>query len=80
MLARPAEEITLKEIVEAAEGKISIVDCVRNPESCETVEGCPTRNVWARLEDHITGFLEGITLQEIVEEYRQEHGPLMYHI
>ncbi len=80
MLARDPKEITLLEIIEVSEGKITLVDCIANPETCNTVETCPTRGIWGRLENHITTYLKGITLADIAEEYRQGKGSLMYHI
>ena len=80
MLARDPKEISLLEIVEASEGKISIVDCIASPESCSSTGSCAARKIWVRLEEHITSWLRGITLADIAEEYRHEKGTLMYHI
>jgi Rrf2 family protein len=39
-LARPANTITLGQIVEAAIGPLNIVECVGNAESCMRAKGC----------------------------------------
>ena len=82
MLGREPEDITIREIVEVAEGSLSLVECVQNSQSCDRTRECPTRNLWCRLEKHMVSFLEGITLQDLVDEYDSASGQdsLMYHI
>ncbi len=40
-LARPPERFTLLEVIEAVEGRLSIMECLRSPEGCCHVGDCP---------------------------------------
>ncbi|MBN2642580.1 MAG: Rrf2 family transcriptional regulator [Victivallales bacterium] len=73
VLKRDPDKITLKEIVSSLEGGLSIVDCTENSSECERVKKCPTRDVWCGLNKVVSDYLEGITLADIVEQYRLEH-------
>jgi Rrf2 family protein len=74
-LAKPAEAITLDEVVEALEGQISPMECFH-----ETPEGkvlcshesdgdhtCATKLLWTRVQGGVTKALAGTTLAELVE-------------
>ena len=40
-LAGPPESFTLLQVIEAIEGPLSIVECLRSPEGCPQAGGCP---------------------------------------
>jgi Rrf2 family protein len=67
MLARDPSMITLREIVEILEGDITPVECVKNARVCDRSKNCPTRDIWCRLDKSISGFLDGITLKELMK-------------
>ncbi|HHX73343.1 MAG TPA: Rrf2 family transcriptional regulator [Firmicutes bacterium] len=83
-LARPAAEITLGDIIRVLEGPVAPTDCVideSSGEKCERSAECVMRNIWCRVRDGINGILDGITLEEIVEEQRKLQGEgYMYYI
>lgn len=66
-LARPAGQISLAEIIEAAIGPISIVDCVANPESCELANECQPRQVYKLINQRINQVLQEISLAELTD-------------
>ncbi len=45
-LARPAEEISLGEVVRAMEGGIALNHCVSDRRVCPLAAGCPVQSVW----------------------------------
>ncbi|MEN8235263.1 MAG: Rrf2 family transcriptional regulator [Actinomycetota bacterium] len=51
VLAKPAEEITLLEVVEAAEGPIALDKCVLSGGRCEWGEVCPVHIPWSRAQN-----------------------------
>lgn len=69
-LASPAEAITVRQIVEALEGDIFPVECVNRSEICSRAELCPTRDVWAKLHQEACRVLDGITLRQLVDDYK----------
>lgn len=67
-LARPASEITVREIFESAEGSLTPVSCMdNNPNQCENFDGCLTFHVYEGLYRVITEYLDGITLQDVID-------------
>lgn len=65
MLAREPEKISLRDIVEAVDGVICLVNCVNHPETCDRIAICPTRDLWSALGDRISETLAGITLEQL---------------
>lgn len=65
-LAKSPEEITVREIVQALEGNLSPVECIKNPSICHRFEHCATRGVWGMLDRKISETLEEITLADLM--------------
>ena len=66
MLARKPEEISVGEIVETLEGKLSVVDCVLEPELCYRAIECPTRDIWVGMTEMIKQQLFSLSLGNIL--------------
>ena len=70
-LARPANEITLKDILVASEGDTFEVICESKPigiDRCATGAHCNLRPLWFALKDHVNGFLTRYTLQQVIDD------------
>lgn len=65
MLSRPPEEITLREVIEAIEGPIMLVQCLREPGQCSLQDGCSFLAVCEDLQDSMVGQLEGTTFADL---------------
>lgn len=65
-LVKSPAEITLKDIVDVLEGDC-LVDCVKDPASCSRIETCASRDVWELVGEKISGVLESITLEKLVQ-------------
>ncbi|MCD8339413.1 MAG: Rrf2 family transcriptional regulator [Burkholderiales bacterium] len=67
-LAKTPEEITVADILLAAEGSFAPVACLNDSgESCQRSATCPTQYVWNGLEKVIENYLCSITVRDIVE-------------
>ena len=69
-LARPAAEITLREIVEALEGATFDVFCepkVRNEITCTHFPLCSIKPLWEKTKDLLDGFYGSITLESLIK-------------
>ena len=66
-LMRPADEITLNEIIEAAIGPINIVDCVNSPETCLKADLCECRWVYQLINRRIVQVLDEISLADMAD-------------
>ncbi|MCD4669440.1 MAG: Rrf2 family transcriptional regulator [Actinomycetia bacterium] len=81
-LAKPPEDITIKEIIDALEGPLKLVECVDDPDICERTDLCVTRDLWDEINRKIDELFASRTLQDLVEKHRnkQKSRPLMYSI
>lgn len=68
-LSRSPEEITMRDIIEAMEGPLSLSECVGEPENaCPRGGNCAAKGVWAYLTNQINGLLDGITLTDMINQ------------
>jgi len=72
VLAKPLSDISIKEIVRALEGPLSLVKCVEKPASCKKAQSCVARDVWKEVADKISDTLDSITLKDIVENHHNK--------
>ena len=81
-LARAPQDITLGEVVQVLEGSMAVVECVTAPEVCPRVNLCITRDIWKEITEKITGALESVTLQDMINRQKKKEAgqPLMYSI
>ncbi len=80
-LAKPARDITLKEIVEVLEGSIKLVDCLKNSSVCSREGSCVTQDMWNQVGKAMDGVLVSTTLQDLVDrETSKIPKPDMYYI
>ncbi len=74
MLARPAKEITMAEVVEALEGSIAPIECISEASDgsivCSRESGpehaCPTKLLWTRVRSSIVHTLRETTLADLL--------------
>jgi Rrf2 family cysteine metabolism transcriptional repressor len=81
-LAKPPEEIKLLEILEALEGPLAPVHCLKDKKSCARSSACATRDVWDDMKKAMEKVLKASTLQDLAERQRgKERQPeTMYYI
>ncbi len=65
-LARPADTISLKDIVEAIEGPLGMTDCAGDHARCEHEPHCGLSPHWRRINDVVADALGGISLAELL--------------
>ena len=76
LLARPAEEISMAEVVEALEGSIAPIECISEgadghlvcTRETETDHVCPTKLLWTRVRGSVVRTLEETQLSDLVQE------------
>ena len=67
MLGRPADKITLLDVVEAVEGQIVPNRCVQNGIDCDRSINCNVHPVWMNVQFQVRGILDKITLKELAD-------------
>ncbi len=84
LLARPAEEITTAEIVEALEGSIAPIDCISQGPDGKVVcsresdpnHVCPTKLLWTKVRFSIVRTLQDTTLADLLVPARVIPSPV----
>ncbi|MBW2511346.1 MAG: Rrf2 family transcriptional regulator [Deltaproteobacteria bacterium] len=72
LLARPAKEIQVDEIIDSVEESLVPVACMDQKHGCVCDDHCVTHNVWHGLGEKIRDFLASITLEELTQEARNK--------
>ncbi|MFL6261352.1 MAG: SUF system Fe-S cluster assembly regulator [Thermoanaerobaculia bacterium] len=70
-LARPAEEISMAEIIAALEGPIAITECISVESDCSHEALCPVSANWRRINQAVRTALEGVSLAEMARPKMQ---------
>jgi Rrf2 family protein len=53
ILARPPQDVTLLEVIEAIDGPIQLNECVGDTGACSFEENCPLRPVWCDAQEDL---------------------------
>jgi len=67
VLARPASQITIRDVVEAMEGRTSLSACLSREDRpgtkpCPRARSCGARKLWSRLEERLNRVFESETI------------------
>ena len=76
LLARPAPEISMAEVVEALEGSIAPIECISQAadgglvcsRETDADHVCPTKLLWTRVQGAIVGTLRDTRLSDLVQD------------
>ena len=80
-LARPPTDITLLDIVEAAEGPATFKHCVLRDGPCDWEETCPVHETWSQVQNALARQLASTTLATLagidaaIEAGTHQHTP-----
>ena len=68
MLAKPANECSVGEVLRATEGSLAPVSCLEYEQNdCPRADGCATLYVWKGLEKAVNDYLNSVTVQDIID-------------
>lgn len=74
-LAKKPQEITVRDIIEAAEGEMALVDCTKEAKArkkkCEFDNLCVTQTIWAEAGRRLNEYFESVTLKDLCDEGRR---------
>ena len=66
-LTRPPNAIRLSEVLRAAEGPLSLVDCVADKQACDRTDHCVARRIWQDLSRAVESMLDNVTLEDMTD-------------
>ncbi len=64
-LARPADQITLSDIIKATVGSLSVVECVLAPQACEKADECEFRLIYCLITQCVYHVFGKYTLADL---------------
>jgi Rrf2 family iron-sulfur cluster assembly transcriptional regulator len=67
MLARPAEEISLWDILVLLESRLAFVDCLTGEGVCPNISNCPIRPVWSEAYSAMVNLFKKTTLGSVLK-------------
>ena len=65
MLSKEPAEITVREVVEAIQGPLSLSGCLFKKNFCSLSKNCPIDSELGNLQKKINGYLDGLTLDRL---------------
>ena len=69
----PACRLTLLQVVEAAEGDLTLNTCVLHPRTCTRTRVCGAHRVWAEARTQLRATLAGVTFAELAAHEGPRH-------
>lgn len=75
LLKKEPKDYTVGMILRLTEGSLAPVACIEDDEViCERQNACVTIMVWKRINDAISGVVDSITLQDLVDWQHERNG------
>lgn len=78
-LSKSTNIITIGEILRTLEGDLNLVD-VSNTNAADNLERCINENLWNVINKNINDYFDNITLEDLVNKYKNEVNNFMYFI
>lgn len=69
ILGKDPADITVYDIYRAFEPELSIIHCSQKPVTCFISQICVANEFWQGMNDTITNYMSGTTLQDIIEKH-----------
>ncbi|MCH8136620.1 MAG: Rrf2 family transcriptional regulator [Proteobacteria bacterium] len=70
VLAMPAAEISVAEVVQAFDRSIAPVGCLHSPEDCTLSSACSQRELWSEVEQILMDVLSKTSVADLAEKQR----------
>jgi DNA-binding IscR family transcriptional regulator len=68
----------MKDIVQAVEGPVCLVDCVEKPASCNRTPLCIAHELWSEAAEGVAQVLEKYTLADMVERQKAKRDSVTH--
>jgi len=65
-LVQSAEQVNLRQIIEAVQGPIFLAQCLIQPGECSKLETCSVHEVLMEMQNSVLKILEGVSLASLV--------------
>lgn len=65
-LARPSDQISFRDVIEAVEGPVIFMDCQQGASLCDHELGCTMKSLWGEIQGTLVQSLEKVTIGDVV--------------
>jgi len=66
MLGRPADQITVADVVDTFERRLAPVECIHEPDECTLSSACSQRELWTDIERMLLDLLRRTSIADLV--------------
>ncbi len=66
-LSKPPARVSLLEVIEAIQGRVSLNKCLLADDACKRKPNCGVSEKLAELQEHVESFLRDVTLDEFIK-------------
>ena len=66
MLAKPAAEISIYDVITTIDGPITLIDCIADPDTCPLSPDCPYRTFWEETQNALIARMKAVSLQDML--------------
>lgn len=67
-LARPVEDISILDVIEAIDGPISLNDCSHSKDGCPFGEDCPLQPIWCEAQSDLVQKLQETKFSQLISK------------
>jgi Rrf2 family iron-sulfur cluster assembly transcriptional regulator len=67
-LAKPLEQLTVKDILDAAGEELDLINCERSNNECTRIGNCLSHSIWNNVTLLINNYFQSVTLASILEK------------
>ena len=78
-LARDPETISIADVLQAVEGKVTVAPC-GDIKACDRVSHCPTRGIWMKASDLLDELFAGATIAALAQEAARKSTESAEHV
>jgi len=75
-LARPAQLISIGEVVKAIDGPLGVTECTSDEDHCKRVSFCLTRPHWSRINSAVAAALGRVSLADMAMQFLADDRPV----
>lgn len=69
-LARPADKVTLRQVIDAIEGPLAVSRCIVY-DDCPCAQPCPVRTALTRIQRELEGMLDSVTVADLQDNPKE---------
>ncbi|MCL5962324.1 MAG: Rrf2 family transcriptional regulator [Chloroflexi bacterium] len=80
LLARPPEQISVGDVIDALEGSVAPLQCVETSSACSLSGACAQRELWKEIDEMTHRVLNSTTIASLLEREAAHQRKAMFYI